>query len=320
MKRNEVKLFCKFAHIIAFALFAVVSTSRCAPPFAAPAIVTGPRVLALIADQSVVAPGATVHMTAVLGGSPLGAPNGTLTWSFCARPEQASTGIPLSSFGTFEPEQGCFTNNTVLLTQEVTGPTASFVVAPNLLQNDTILRTAFGNELSAQTRLTLAQSAGVALVVHLRWIVDSATTVDSFKRILVLPDGHNDNPPPPVVRINDRVIAASPSRTNELCTVQGMPLQVAPRSKLTLMPDTDESWAESFTVIDASGQAIAQREQAFRSWFSTAGTWDFGRARMPDVQPSWTAPSVAGTVTFWLVVRDGHGGTSACRWTLDVGP
>lgn len=300
-------------------VLSLASLCSCAPPFDLPSIVKGPRVLALIADQSVVAPGTTVTVTPILGTNPLTPmPMGTLSWSLCARPELASAGIPLSSFGTFEPEQGCFTNNAIVFGPDRVGPTGTFTIPANLLQNDEVLRIAFGTEVSAPTRAVLAQNAGVAMVVHLRWTVDAMTTVDAFKRILVQPNGSNANPPPPIVRVNERVISAPGQRVNEECPVQGQPLTVLPGAKLTFAPDLDESWAESFTVIDANGQATAQREQAFRSWFSTAGVWDFGRARMPDPNPTWTAPSTVGSVTFWLIVRDGHGGASACRWALDV--
>jgi hypothetical protein len=63
---------------------------------------------------------------------------------------------------------------------------------------------------------------------------------------------------------------------------------------------------------------VTASEGAFFNWYATAGSWDFGRARAPDINPTWIAPKRTGDVTMWLVLRDGHGGASVCRWHARV--
>ena len=63
---------------------------------------------------------------------------------------------------------------------------------------------------------------------------------------------------------------------------------------------------------------------AWTRWFATAGTFDedhTGREE-GDVAPStdnaWTAPSSAGQVHLWAVIRDDRGGVGWRSFTIDV--
>ena len=59
-------------------------------------------------------------------------------------------------------------------------------------------------------------------------------------------------------------------------------------------------------------------ESAYYSWFATDGMFLAERTRIPARNTVWNAPDRSGLVTFWLVVRDGRGGTSACRFVVNV--
>ena len=87
---------------------------------------------------------------------------------------------------------------------------------------------------------------------------------------------------------------------------------------LTLSPEPDEDWLETFPALDLEGQVITGREDAYYSWFSTAGDFGFETTRPPGRDTEWTAPMEPGEVPFWLVVRDGHLGTSACLGMIRV--
>lgn len=288
----------------------------CAPPFTSPAIVAYPRVLAVIADAPTVEPGASVSVTPILGGN---SAEGTFRWTFCVRPETASSGLPLSSFGAFEPERGCETTGAQSVADAQDTREATFRIPANLLDDDGALRTAFGPDISIDTARSLARRAGVSVVATLTWVVDGTVTT-AFKRVLVKPAERNTNPPPPVVRMKGRELRAPSGRIDERCEfTDGMgPLRVSPSERVFIEPDTSAPWLEDFTYVDASGNDVRVSEQVFRNWFSTVGAWDFGRARAPDTNPTWIAPKAPGSATLWLVIRDGHGGTSACRWSAVV--
>lgn len=288
----------------------------CPPPFASPAIVDYPRVLAVVANEPTVEPGATVALVPIVGGARA---EGTFAWSLCVRPELASTGLPLSSFGAFESERGCDTNGALAIAPPSTERSPTFTVARDLFTNDAALRVAFGAQLSTETLRSLAERAGVAAVASVAWTVDGVTA-HAFKRVLVRRGERNTNPTPPSIRIAGRTVRASATRVDERCEADdGMgPIRVALGARILMEPSTDESWVEEFTFLDANGALVSQSEGSFRNWFSTSGQWDFGRSRAPDLNPTWVAPKTAGDATLWLVLRDGHGGTSVCRWTMTV--
>jgi hypothetical protein len=290
--------------------------SACPPPFASPAIVDYPRVLAIIAKEPTVAPGSLVSLAPIVGGN---ATEGTYRWRICVRPEVASTGLPLSSFGAFEPERGCDTDGALELTAAQTGRVVQFAIPSDLFSNEQVLRTAFGGGLRLESARSLAQRAGISVVASVEWTVDG-TVATAFKRVLVRDGEINRNPPPPVIRVKNRELRAGPLRTNEACefTDTSGPLRVTQGERVLFQPDTDVSWLEEFTFVDASDNLVTVSEGAFRNWFSTAGSWDFGRARAPDTNPTWIAPKRAGDVTMWMVLRDGHGGASVCRWSARV--
>jgi hypothetical protein len=288
----------------------------CPGPFASPSLVDYPRVLAVVAEAPTVEPGAQLTLTPIVGGS---VNTGVFSWSLCVRPELASTGLPLSSFGAFEAERGCDTEGALVIAPPSSERSPTFSVPAGLLTDEAALRVAFGANLSGETLRSLAARAGVTAVASVTWTVDGMTT-HAFKRVLIRLGERNTNPAAPSVRINGRTVRRSPARADELCEPDdGMgPIGVAMGARVLLEPSTDESWVEQFTILDASGNLVEQSEGSFRSWFSTAGQFDLGRSRAPDLNPSWVAPRVPGDVTLWLILRDGHGGTSACRWTIAV--
>ena len=102
--------------------------------------------------------------------------------------------------------------------------------------------------------------------------------------------------------------------------LDGAELSVRPGESVRIAPEAgEERWLEGFEVLDAQGVAVPQREEALYAFYGNGGVFALGRARLPEREPVWTAPSTPGvTVLHWLVVRDGRGGTSACRYAVDV--
>jgi hypothetical protein len=72
-------------------------------------------------------------------------------------------------------------------------------------------------------------------------------------------------------------------------------------------------------VIDMRGELHARDEIAFYSWFATGGELREGVTKSPLRNEIWRTPRASGCHTLWVVVRDGHGGASACGVAVTVG-
>jgi hypothetical protein len=97
------------------------------------------------------------------------------------------------------------------------------------------------------------------------------------------------------------------------------PLEVRPGTIVELAPVPSEApWLERSFILDVYGQPAEQLETAFYSFYSTGGAYQDDRTRIPTRNTVWEAPQRLGPITHWLVVRDGRGGTSACRYTVNV--
>jgi hypothetical protein len=89
----------------------------------------------------------------------------------------------------------------------------------------------------------------------------------------------------------------------------------------------DPSSQESFTVYDlVSHQLVMQTESLRLSWFATAGAFQHDRTGRSSAETDaftdnvWTAPTVAGPVHFWFVLRDSRGGVDFGEAEIDVTP
>jgi hypothetical protein len=83
--------------------------------------------------------------------------------------------------------------------------------------------------------------------------------------------------------------------------------------------------AEHYLLLDTASQALVdQREAIAVAWYATGGVFDVdrsGRAGDELVTSSdngWKAPSVAGPVTMWVVLRDERGGAGWQEYDIDV--
>jgi hypothetical protein len=83
--------------------------------------------------------------------------------------------------------------------------------------------------------------------------------------------------------------------------------------------------AERFLVFDVVAQSlVVQREAIAVAWFATGGVFDAdrtGRVATDDTTTSdngWRAPSTAGPVHLWVVLRDSRGGSGWAEYVFDV--
>lgn len=146
------------------------------------------------------------------------------------------------------------------------------------------------------------------------------TVLEGFKRFALTPRSERTtNPPPPRFAIDGRWVSGRAADSDSFeCEPEGEAPEVGAGETILLAPDDDETWLETYPAIDLEGRVIENRESAYYSWYATAGTFAFATTRAPDASVEWTAPMAPGQHTIWLVVRDGHLGTSACRSVVHV--
>ena len=143
-----------------------------------------------------------------------------------------------------------------------------------------------------------------------------------LKRVLISdrPEPHA-NPPPPSFAFGDIAVVADPERPSTCIGADGRRVSAPADTEVELAPttvDDEETWLEEYQVIDARGQLQQRKERAFYSWFSSAGEFEQQITKSPLRNELWRTPKKLDTYPFWLVVRDGHGGTSACRLDVEI--
>lgn len=156
------------------------------------------------------------------------------------------------------------------------------------------------------------EEVGLVANVRVEVFVDDALEVEGFKRLGLFAQP-STNPPPPRFSVGDAWLGGALD-----CAPEASAPVVAPSAVVTLRPDPEEPWLETFPAFDLDGQIIEGTEAAYYSWFVTDGELSFDVTRAPDASVEWTAPSAPGTYPIWLVVRDGHFGTSFCEARVDV--
>lgn len=276
-------------------------------------IITGPRVIEVIADPPEVRPGEPSRLSVVLAGTRGAA---TYRWSLCPVTDLGGLGAGVSS-----SVADCFVDGAALVLLS-TETRADFVVPEAVIEQATAAARRFEGSLPPGVLDTFLREVGIAVPVVVEVTVDGQT-LQALKRVVVSrnPAPHR-NPPTPRVRLGDRWVsvptgAADPSR----CVPEdGDALRVGPGARVTLTPDPDESWIERYTVLTSDGRFETRAEQAYYSWYATGGSLD-GLTRSPLRDNEWTLPTRApegGVHSLWVLLRDGHGGASGCRVDLEV--
>lgn len=182
-------------------------------------------------------------------------------------------------------------------------------------------REMFGEAISPEVVARLLSTVGIQLTIELVVAQDGEEIMRAYKRItLVDRETLGTNPPEPRYRIGDVWISGRgvdapwtcEPEEGEMPTLQG-------REEVILSPDPDdEGWREGYWVLDITGALTQVRERPYYAFLSTDGAFDQEVTRAPIREEIWRAPEEPGTYPLWLVVRDGHGGMSACRTMVEV--
>jgi hypothetical protein len=284
------------------------------PDFERRSEVTGPRVLALVAEPPEARPGQDVALSLLL----VEAQDFTVRWRACA----GFDGFGGAQYET-EPDEGCGGGTALPLGEGATA-TLSGAVSQALWENLALAEVILGNALPRGTIERVRTSVGLPFLVEADVMADGRR-IRAVKRVLISErsDPHV-NPPPPRFALGELAISAVPGEPFACAAEGGERPVLAPGEQLELVPEVggdgeQEPWLERYSVLDLRGELTERDEVAFYSWFSTGGRLSEEITKSPLRNELWRTPASAGCHRLWLVVRDGHGGTSACGVDVTVG-
>jgi hypothetical protein len=303
--------------VLSLGLFTLVS--GCTEGLDSPTIVRTPRILAMVAEPPESAPGTDVRLAAMIS-IPVAIPRPlSMRWRACIDPEEV---LFASGFRGIELPGTPECDEQTLAVGEpyvVRGERTAEVVA-------TLRAFASIGGFSPELLDGILSTAGFAYFVDLEVLdANGEIVVRGYKRAaMTTRESPTTNPPQPVFRLGEVRIVPEGQPFDFTCRAEdGSVPSVAPRAVVTLAPELpagfdEEPWLETFPIFDYTGGLQIARENAYYTWLATAGSISDFTTRPPDRESRWTAPAEPGPQTLWLVIRDGHLGTSACRLDLMV--
>lgn len=173
-----------------------------------------------------------------------------------------------------------------------------------------------------QTLLTVISIVGVPFRPVVEIYQDGELVLRGRKRFAITTrDMPTTNPPPPRFAIDGTFVSARPPTSDDprACVSEGGAITLPVATEITLSPaDDDEDWPEEYPVYNLSGELQTNEESAFYSWYATAGDFSREETQLGDHDTVWTTPEEPGEHYLWVVVRDGHLGTTWCRTPVTV--
>ena len=293
------------------------------PNFDPSEIVKTPRILAIVADHPDAPPGQDVRLTALVVDPDARAL--ALQWTACASAETlggGGGGLSGAQYGAPPPSVGCEPGQPMVVPLASEGDVGVLPGALTMLAFSELARLGdvFGSDLPPDTLQRLADDVGLPLTVQVTVRVGDEVLVRGFKRVLIRNSApHGTNPPEPRVQIGDRWFTTdtTPGAAPFECVPEdggAAEVTIAHGARVALHPDPDDArWFEQYTVLDPQGGLLVHQESGYYSWFATAGHFAADVTQAPTRDNEWTAPAEPGSHSLWLVVRDGHGGNTACR-------
>lgn len=281
------------------------------PEFPDASRIASPRVLAVVAEPPEINPGQSVTLSLVVAG----AEDYSATWAACAAFDSFIGGG--AQYGEEDDDEGCAERGLAL--GEGRTVVLPGIFGEGLFENFELAARILGGALPEETIRHIADSVGLPFLIEANVMADGKP-IRVVKRVLISRrTPPHANPPPPRFAIGETEIEADPAEPHRCRAVAGGDALVPLNTEIEIVPATDdgeEPWLEDYQIIDARGELQDRKERAFYSWFSTGGEFDRDVTKSPLRNQIWRTPGTAGVYPLWLVVRDGHGGASACE--LDV--
>ena len=296
--------------------------------FERPSKIFSHRVLAIVADKPEVAPGERVRISALVvdpEGERISDP-ARFEWRVCLRVELVP-GLSGMMFQDIEMDEGCGGWPDLTLFGHPDGSDFVLPALPEISDELLAMRAEMlGDDLPIDAIRRISEEIGFPIAIELT-VRDPATgaeLVRAFKRIILVErEDRGTNPPGPRVWLDETFLRQSGASRPFECHTPGEDVlpQVRAGEVLDVRPDPDDEWwRETFPVIDLEGRIVEAKEGAYYSFFSTGGEFDDDVNSAPTRDTTWRAPEEPGIWPIWLVVRDGHAGTAACRMDVDVVP
>ena len=298
-------------------LAAALCASGCieTPDFADPSIVDRPRVLAIVAEPPEANPGVGVQLALLLAG----ADEHRVSWHACG----VFDAFGGSQYGDNQEDEGCGDKLAFALGD---GDHAALPgeLTRSLFLDLSLAVAILGADLPEATIDRVRTAVGMPFLVEAT--IDAGDKhIRAIKRVLISEsETPHSNPPPPHFRLGSREVTRDPDAEFGCRAADGGPLAVAKDREVELAPVVPggaerEPWLERYSVLDARGELGGREEKAFYSWFSSGGRFQEGITKAPLRNEIWHTPEQDGCYPLWLVVRDGHGGASACGAQVAVG-
>ncbi len=296
----------------------------CAGDLDPPSIVKTPRVLAVVASPPIAPPGEDIELTAMVVDPeerPL-----RLSWTACSRFE-ALGGQSNLQYGEEPPTEGCVEGAEGVFDLERRGDTGiiSGLLTSLVYEDLEVLAATYGDQLPPDLLRFVVETSGLPVTIGLTVRTGSEELVRSFKRVLIFTgEPRGTNPPEPRFAItageDEHWVSARGTDEPFTCVPEDGEVPVLDAgTHVVLTPDPDDAaWQEDYRIIDARGDVVDRHEDSYYSWFTTGGVFEEEQTQAPLRDNVWRVPRRPGFYPLWLVVRDGHGGTSACRAEVEV--
>lgn len=303
-----------FLRTLALSSVLLLALTACTESLDSPAIVVTPRILAIVADLPESAPGTDVTVDVMISIPDDVARPLSFQWRACLEPQEVLRasgfrGIEIPGRPDCDP-QTLAEGEPYVVRGERTQALVDMVA---------MLATLGGFDLTLIE--TVLGTAGLAFFVDVDVLdASGAIVVSGYKRVaMTTREQPTTNPPAPTFRVGDTEIELVDRFT--CAAVAGAAPSIVRDTDIELAPllpegEDEEPWIETFPIFDYTGGLTTARENAYYTWYATAGSIGEHTTNPPNRQTTWRAPAEPGPHTLWLVVRDGHLGQSACR--LDV--
>ena len=265
------------------------------------AIVTEPRVLAIVSEPPEVRPGNDVMLTVLAGG-----PDGVLTtipaWSLCAAPKPPTEDNAVAD--------GCLADQIVALG---TAATITTTVPMDACRT-------FGPDVASTGFRPRDPDPTGGYYQPIRADLQMIDPAFGFARITC----NLANAPGDVAQLYKTTYVANTNPTLDPLSIDGAPGTVPANTTVKLVASWPSDAVESFLYFDPDTQQLVTRRESMRlSWFATGGALAVDASAVAEtdtttsVTTTWHTPA-AGAATLWIVLRDSRGGLATQTIALAV--
>lgn len=284
----------------------------CAPDLGASgSLIASATIVAVRADPAEAKPGAAVTFTALVASPSASVGSPQIVWDFCSAPR------PLTTDDVVSP--ACVEGTSLVAAGQGASITANTPVDGCSL---------FGPDTAAEgLRPVDPDATGGYYQPLIAELPRSDTTVDLVRITCDLAGAS-------AATVTAFAAAYVPNANPQLlpltATIGGAPASLASvpaGGRVKLEASWPSASAQTYAYYDAASDTITmQREALSVAWYSSAGALDSestGRAAGDLATTSdngYTAPSAAGIVHLWIVLRDSRGGVDFATYQLDVTP